>query len=109
VGFAPLPDALNMGGTGEVIAVAGLLEPAVLARGFARLPTRGLEAVALARGATRVRNKEGLTMLTLTLPQWTSHGPASPQTHDPWSGVWKEENGAAKSAVKKIKEHGRRG
>jgi hypothetical protein len=48
-------------------------------------------------------------MLTLTLTQWTSHGPASPQAHDPWSGVWKEENGEAKSALKKIEENGRRG
>ena len=109
VGSTPLPDALDVGGTCEVIAVAWLLSPAVWARGVARLPTRGLGAGALACGATRVGSKEGLTMLTLTLTQWTSHGPASPQAHEPWSGAWKEENGEAKSVLKKSEEHGRRG
>src|SRR5262245_56658447 len=83
---APLPDTLDMGGAGEVIAVTWLLYPAVLAGGFARLPTRGLGAAALACGATRVGIKEGLTVLTLALPQWTSHRPASPQAHDQGSG-----------------------
>jgi len=62
VSLAPLPDALDMGGAGEVIAVAWLLEPAVLAGGFAGLPARELGAVALAPGAARVRSKEGLSV-----------------------------------------------
>jgi hypothetical protein len=35
-------------------------------------------------------------MLTLALPQWTSHEPASPQAHDQGIGAWKEENGVEK-------------
>jgi len=96
VGSAPLPDALDLGGAGEVIAVAGLLQPAALAGGLAGLPARGLGTVALAPGAARVGSKKGLTVLTLTLPQWTSHEPASPPAHDQGSGAWKEETGAEK-------------
>jgi hypothetical protein len=96
MGAAPLPHALDMGRAGEVIAVAWLLEPAVLTRGFAHLPACRLGAVALATSATRVGIKKGLTVLTLTLPQWTSHEPASPQAHDQRIGAWKEENGAEK-------------
>ena len=69
MGSAPLPDALDVGGTCEVIAVTWLLSPAVLAGGFARLPTLGRGAVALASGATRVGIEEGLTVLTLALIQ----------------------------------------
>ena len=71
--LAPLPDALDMGGAGEVIAVAWLLEPAVLAGSFAGLATLGGGAVALPSGAARVGHKESLTMLTLTLGDWTCH------------------------------------
>jgi len=93
VGAAPLPDALDVGGAGEVLAVAWLLEPAVLAGGFARPLTRGCGAVALARGAPRVGSKKGPTMLALPCGAWTSHRPASPQAHDHGIGGWKEENG----------------
>ena len=82
MGSAPLPDALDVGGAGEVIAVARLMEPAVLAGGFARLPALGRGAVALAPSATRVGSKEGLTVLALTFGEWTSHWPASPQVND---------------------------
>jgi hypothetical protein len=98
-----------MGGAGEVIAVAWLLEPAVLAGGFARLPARGRGAVALALGTARVGFKEGLTVLALALIQGTSHWPASPPANDPGIGAWKEENGKEKSALKQSEEHGRRG
>jgi hypothetical protein len=109
VGLAPLPDALDVGWACEVIAVRRFVKPAPLAGDFAGMAALGLRAVALASGATGVGSKEGLTMLTLALTQWTSHGPASPQAHEPGSGMWKEENGAEKSAPKKRKEHGRRG
>ena len=105
--LAPLPDALDMGGAGEVIAVAGLLEPAVLARSFARLTARGLGAVALAPGAARVRRKEGLTVLALALGVWTSHEPASPQAHDLQSVAETEENGGenvGRRTAKKMEE-----
>ena len=95
--LAPLPDALDMGGAGEVIAVAWLLEPAVLAGGFAGLPARELGAVALAPGAARVRSKEGLTVLALALGVWTSHEPASPQAHDLQIVAETEENGGRKT------------
>ena len=109
VGFAPLPDALDVGGAGEGIAVSGLVSPTTLAGGLAGLATRGLGAVALARGAARVGSKEGLTMLTLAFREWTSHGPVSPQAHDQGIAAWKEENGEGKSVPKKIEEDGRRG
>jgi hypothetical protein len=82
VGLAPLPDALNVGGACEGIAVRRLVPPAALAGGFAGLAALALGARALAPSATRVRVKEELTVLTLALAQWTSHGPASPQVHD---------------------------
>src|SRR5215831_12260997 len=82
VGSAPLPDALDLGGAGEVIAVAWLVQPAALAGGLAGLPARGLGAVALAPGAARVGSKKGLTVLALAFREWTFHGPASPQAHD---------------------------
>src|SRR6266436_1971396 len=91
MGSAPLPDALDVGGACEVIVVAWLLYPAVLA------------------GGTRVGIKEGLTVFALTFGAWTSHWPATPQANDPGIGAWKEENDEAKSAPKKIEEHGRRG
>jgi hypothetical protein len=109
VGLAPLPDAVDVGWACEGIAVRRCVQPAPLAGDCAGLAARGLRAVALASGATGVGSKEGLTILPRALTQGTSHGPASPQAHAPGSGMWKEENGAEKSAPKKRKEHGRRG
>jgi hypothetical protein len=86
-----------MGRAGEVIAVAWLLEPAVLPGGLARLPARGLGAVALALSATRVGSKEGLTVLALPFGEWTSHWPISPQANDRKIGVRKEENDEVKN------------
>jgi len=107
--LAPLPDALDLGGAGEVIAVAGLLEPAALARRLAGLAARGLGAVALAPDVARVRHKEGPTVLTLALGAWTSHEPVSPQAHDLQNAAEKEENGEQKSRPKHLEEDGRRG
>jgi len=98
-----------MSRAGEVIAVGGLVAPAPLAGGLARLATRRRGAVALAPSAPGIGRKEGLTVLALALPEWTSHGPASPQAHDQGSSVWKEENGQEKRTPKKIKEDGRTG
>jgi len=71
--WTPRSDALDVRGTGDVITVARLLEPAVLAGSFAGLATLGGGAVALPSGAARVGHKESLTMLTLTLGDWTCH------------------------------------
>ena len=98
-----------MGGALEVIAVGGLLLPAALAVGFAGLAALGLRAVALSPGAAWIGIKEGFTVLTLALGEWTSHWPASPQANDQGIGAWKKENGEEKSAPKKIEENGRRG
>src|SRR5215813_5464419 len=78
-------------------------------RSFARLSARGLGAVALAPGATRVRSKEGPTVLALALGAWTSHEPASPQAHDLQIAAETEENGGEKSGPKKIEADQRRG
>src|SRR5215831_13139761 len=109
MGLAPLADALDLERATEILPVGGFVQPTTLAGGLAGLTARGLGAVALARGAPRVRSKEDLTMLTLALTQWTSHGPVSPQAHDPWSGAWKEENGETTSELKKSEAYGRRG
>jgi len=98
-----------MGRAAEVITVGGLLQPTALAGRFAGPSARGLGAVALAPGATRVGIKEGLTVLALTFGAWTSHWPASPQANEQGSGARKKENGEEKSAPKKIEENGRRG
>jgi len=98
-----------MGRTAEVITVGGLVQPTMLAGRFAGPSAHGLGAVALASGAARVGSKDGLTVLTLALTQWTSHGPASPQANDQGIGAWKEENGEEKSEPKKIEENGRGG
>jgi hypothetical protein len=73
----------------------------VLTGGFARLPTLGLGAVALALGTTWVGIKEGLTVLALAFGEWTSHWPASPQVNDRKIGASKEENGEEKNEPKK--------
>ena len=104
--LAPLPDALDMGGTAEVITVVGLLEPPALTGRFAGLAARGLRTVALAPGAARVRSKEGLAVLTLTLGEWTSHGPVSPQAHDLHVAAWREENAEEKGESKQAEEDG---
>ena len=109
VGFAPLPDALDLGRPAEIIPVVRFLMPTALAGGFAGLAARGLGTVALALGAARVGLKEGLTVLTLAFREWTFHWPASPQANDQGIGAWKEENGEAKSESKTIEENRRRG
>ena len=98
VGSTPLPDALNVRGTGEVIAVAWLLEPAVLTGGLAGLAARRRGAVALAPGAARVGHKEGLTVLALAFGQWTSPPPNHRKIR-----AWKEENGAEKAGQRRVK------
>ena len=109
MGFAPLPDALDLGRACEVIAVGWLVEPATLAGGLAGLAARGLGAVALAPGAARVGIKEGLTVLTLAFAEWTSHWPASPQAHDPKIAAWKEENGGKKAAAEEDRRRRKKG
>jgi hypothetical protein len=109
MGLPPGADTLDMRRAGEVIAVGGLVAPAPLAGGLARLVTRRRGAVALAPSAPGIGSKEGLTVLALALPEWTSHGPASPQAHDQGISAWKEENGQEKRTPKKIKEDGRTG
>jgi hypothetical protein len=109
MGFAPLPDALDMRRVAERIPVVRFVMPTALAGGLAGLAARGRGAVALAPGAARVRSNEGLTVLALAFRKWTSHWPVSPQANDRKIGAWKEENGAEKSALKKIKANGRRG
>jgi hypothetical protein len=102
--LAPLPDALNMGGTAEVITVVGLLEPPALTGRFAGLAARGLRTVALAPGAARVGIKEGLAVLTLAFGEWTSHWPASPQVNDRNIAPWKEENGEENEGGRRSKK-----
>jgi hypothetical protein len=109
VGFAPLPDALDMGRVAEIIPVVRFVMPTALAGGLTGLAARGLGAVALAPGAARVGSKEGLTVLALAFREWTSHWPASPQANDRKIGAWKEENDEEKSAPKKSEANGRRG
>ena len=93
VGLAPLPDALNVGGACEVIAVRWLVQPAALAGGFAGLAALELGAIALAPSAAGGGGKEDLTVLTLALAQWTSHWPASPQVNDRHIAAQEEEPG----------------
>src|SRR5688572_5976726 len=52
--LAPELDAQQLVGTAEVVAVAGLAQPAPLTGGFAGLPTRGLGTVVLAGLVTRI-------------------------------------------------------
>ena len=73
MGLTPRSDALNVDGAFEVIAVGGFVVPSPLAVSLARLAARGGGTVALALDAARVRNKEGLTMLTLALWGVTCH------------------------------------
>ena len=93
-----------MGRAAEVITVGGLLQPTVLAGRFAGPSARGLRAVALAPGATRVGIKDGLTVLALTFGAWTSHWPASPQANDQGIGARKKENGKEKARRRRSKK-----
>lgn len=90
--------------------MGGLVYPAALVGGVARLLARGLGAGALARGVARGGHKQGLTVLTLPLTPWMSHEPVSPQAHDEGIGAWKEKNGAEKmrtAAERKRRKKGR--
>ena len=109
MGFAPLPDALDMRRGAERIPVVRFVMPTAWAGGLAGLAARGLGAGALAPGAARVGIKEGLTVLARALRECTAHGPASPQAHERKIGAWKEANGEEKSAPKQIEEAGRKG
>ena len=90
--LAPLPHAFNMGRVTEVIAVLGFAEPTTLACCFAGLAAWQLCTVVLPPRVTGVRIKECLTVLTRALSGVTYHGPASPQAHDLYRVVWREEN-----------------
>ena len=68
------------------------------------MAARGLGAVALAAGAAGVGIKEGLTVLTLALAQWTSHWPESPQVNDPNIAAWEEEPGAENGSGRRSKK-----
>jgi hypothetical protein len=104
VGFAPLPDTLDMGRAAEIIPVVRFVEPTALAGGLAGLAARGRGAVALAPGTARVGRKEGLTVLALACDTWTSHWPASPQANHRKIRAWKEENGAEKAGQRRAKK-----
>ncbi len=104
VGFAPLPNALDLGRACEVIAVGWLVEPPTLAGGFAGVVARGLGAVALASSAARVGIKKGLTVLTLALAQGTSHWPEPPQANDPNIAAGEEEHGAENGSGRRAKK-----
>ena len=81
MGFAPLPDALDLGWAAATIPVVGLLRPEVLAGRLAGLAARRLGTVTLAPDAAWVRRQTGLTVLALAFGAWTSHAPASPPAH----------------------------
>lgn len=104
VGLSPLPHALDMGGTTEGITVARLGQPTALTGRCAGLAARGRRTVVLAPGAARGRRKEGLTVRTLALGEWTSHWPASPQANHRHIATWKEENGAEQGGRRRSKK-----
>jgi hypothetical protein len=104
VGFAPLPDTLDMERAAEIIPVVRVVMPTALAGGLAGLAARGRGAVALAPGAARVGSKEGLAVLALASGKWTSHWPASPQANHRKIGAWKEENGEEKAGQRRAKK-----
>jgi hypothetical protein len=104
MGLTPLPDALDMERTAEVIAVLGVLPPTALAGRFAGLAARGRGAVALPPRTARVGSKEGLTVLALAFGAWTSHEPVSPQAHDRKIGMWKEANHEEKTGRRRAKK-----
>jgi hypothetical protein len=91
VSLAPLSHPLDMDGTTEVIPIARLVQPTALTGRFAGLAACGRRTVVLAPSAARVRHKEGLTVLTLAVAEWTSHWPASPQANDLPIAVWTKE------------------
>jgi hypothetical protein len=104
MGFAPLPDTLDMERAAEIIPVVRFVMPTALAGDLAGLAARGRGAVALALGAARVGSKEGLTVLAFALGKWTSHWPASPQANHRKIGAWKEENGEEKAGRRRVKK-----
>jgi hypothetical protein len=79
--LSPGSNALDVGGACEVIAVGRLVEPTLVASGFAGLATLGVGTVALTCDTARVGNEESLTMLALTCSGLVCHGPESPQVH----------------------------
>jgi hypothetical protein len=90
--LAPLPDALDMGGACEGIAVVGLWLPAAWAVGVAGGAALGLRAVAWSPGAAWIGITDGCTGLTRALGAWTSPWPASPQGNARKIAAWREGN-----------------
>lgn len=109
MGLTPGSDTLDVGGACEVIAVDRFVEPTLLAGGFAGLAALGICTVALTLDTARVRNEDGLTMLTLTRSGWMCHGPVSPQVHHGENQGGREDDGVRKRPQKKIEENGRIG
>jgi hypothetical protein len=107
--LSPGSDAFDLRGAGEVIAVSRLVEPTLLAGGFAGLTALGVGTVALTFDTARIGNEDSLTMLTLTSSGWMCHGPESPQVHHREDHDVREEDGKRKRCQKKIEENGRTG
>jgi hypothetical protein len=104
VGLSPLPDALDMDGTTAGIMVARVWQPTALAGRFAGLAACWRRTGVLAPSAARVRNKKGLTVLTLARGEWTSHWPASPQANDRHIAAWQEANGDEQAGRRRSKK-----
>src|SRR5688572_18277739 len=107
--LSPQLHPFDMVGAAEVMAVLGFLQPAPLALRFAGLLAGGLEAIALASRVAIIGNKESLTMQTLALSGWVSHGPRSPRDHDRRGPDETEEDREQKTKEKKEQHRGRRG
>jgi len=71
--LAPLPDAGDLVGASEVIAVPIFAEPPLLAGGFTRLPAAGFGTVALTILRSLIRKEEPVASTAFTSSRGAAH------------------------------------
>jgi hypothetical protein len=99
--FAPLPYALDVVGTAEVVAVVVFIKPLPTACCFGSLAAFGLAAISLMPDIAVVRKKEVLTVPALALSNLFSHGSAlRDRSWGQHQGLW---NKTVKKEAKKEK------
>jgi hypothetical protein len=89
---SPRLHPLHVDRAADVLVVFGCAQPTALTRRCAGLSAGRLGTVALTPLVARVWIKACLTRLTRAFSDGTSHWPASPQAHDRYIAVSREEN-----------------
>ena len=99
---APLLDPKDTCRPTEIVPVNLLVEPTLLAYGFAGLAALRFGAEALPPGVSRVRGEEKTTVRAFALSDSSCHGPETSRSHIRVKGTKVEENRKRRKDGKKI-------